>query len=595
MILKSLYSEPRGLFKNTPKKDGKIHFKLGMNFILGKKDSQDTKQSLNGIGKSLLLDLIDFCLLSSFDSKNVRLYEAKDHLSGYTIVLEFEISEKVYLLKRSVDEPSTVYFGPTENLITYKLSELNPTLCDLIFFRKGYDGIYSNKWLRKLIPFFLKIHRDKQKKFSDPIDYLTNCTPLELNQYHLYLLGISNRLSQENYEIQSAIKDKTKAIVQVKEIVSSSYKIENIADVSGQVDRLTKEIAILEGTLSHFNLEPQYDDASDRANQLTEKIKSIVLKNHSDKEKISTYEMSLKTFEDKISVRKITKLYEEANELLGKKIEKTLDDALDFRKQLAKSRENFLKKEMLTLNGSISERTVELSRLDIERAKIFEFLNAKKALKDLNEAYLLITRKKDEISQLESKTRVYFDLSKEKAQLKTKEKAVEEKVLDFIESTKIQVAEFRTVFNKIYEAIYSLQEDKDEAKFRFYEDLNKEQKIIIDVVVPAMRSEGKNQGRTLVYDLAVENHLIVNRFPGPHFLAHDGIFDGVDKSHFVSVCNLINSLVADGIKIQYIIPINEEGTLSNKFGNVDDLTNEKIELDAIVVLTPSKRLLGANW
>lgn len=595
MILKSIYSEPIGLFKNTPMNDGKIYFKLGTNFIFGKKDEANSKQSLNGIGKSLLLDLIDFCLLASFDAKNIRLFEAREYLLGYSIVLEFIIDGVEYVIKRSVEKPSVVSFGTKENIKEYKTSELSQDLCDLIFYSKKYAGVYSNKWLRKLMPFFLKIHRDKQKKFSDPIEYIPNCTPLELNQYHLFLLDIDNHISQENFQIQTAIKEKTKAITQVREIVTSTYKIEKIADVNTKIDKLSTEIKSLENTLDKFKLEPQYDDASEKANNLTEQIKSIVIKNHNDREKISTYVSSLKSFEDKINIRSISRLYEETNEILAKKIEKTLSDALEFRAQLAKSREKFLKTEILSIEDAIKVRSSELSQLDLERSKIFEFLKTKKALKDLNDAYLLISKKKDEISQLESKTRVYFDLSKQKAALKTKEKEIEEKVIEFIVNTKNQVAEFRTFFNRVYEAIYSLENDKGEAKFRFYENLKKEQKIIIDIVVPAMRSEGKNQGRSLVYDLAVISHLISRGYSAPRFLAHDGIFDGVDRAHFVSVCNLVNTLVSEGANLQYIIPLNEEGTLSEKFGDVDGVTQDKIEQEAIVVLTPSRKLLSTDW
>lgn len=594
MILKSISSEPIGLFKNTPLNDGVIRFKTGMNFIFGKKD-ENSKESLNGIGKSLLLDLIDFCLLASFDSKNIRLFEAKEFLTGYKIVLEFEVDGKNYLIKRSVDSATKADFGSPDNVEEYKTTEVAQRICDLIFYRRDYDGNYSNRWTRKLLPFFLKIHKDKQKKFSDPIDYISRCTALELNQYHLFFLGINNHLASENFKVQTDLREKTGAISQVKEIITSSYKISDINDVNDQIDKLKAELVHNELKMDLFKLEDQYEDASVKANLLTEKIKTIVLKNHLDKERIATYESNLKKFEDKINTRNIKMLYNEMNALLGEKIGKTLDDAIEFRKNLSKSREGFLKKEIDSLSASIESRTEELSKLDQERAKIYEFLKAKQAMNDLSEAYATITRKRDEIAQLESKTKVFFDLSKEKASLKTQEKTIEEQVLDFVEKTKPQVAEYRKFFNKIYEAIYTQAEDRGEAKFRFHADLKKDQKIMIDVVVPAMRSEGKNQGRTLVYDLAVLTHMIEKRFPGPKFLIHDGIFDGVDKAHFVSVCNLINDLAKDGLPVQYLVPLNEEGDLTEKFGKVDQITPENIEKEAIVVLTPAKRLLGSSW
>lgn len=113
--------------------------------------------------------------------------------------------------------------------------------------------------------------------------------------------------------------------------------------------------------------------------------------------------------------------------------------------------------------------------------------------------------------------------------------------------------------------------------------------------MPAMRSEGKNQGRTLIYDLAVLLDAVEKESNCPGFLVHDGIFDSMDKAHFVAIVNLLNSMNRSGRKFQYILPINEEGTLNEKFGNVDEVTPGKIEQEAIIVLTPGKKLLGTSW
>ncbi|KAF0147691.1 MAG: hypothetical protein FD188_3527, partial [Ignavibacteria bacterium] len=61
MKLKKLYTIPTQIFDT-------VVFHDGINFIFGIKD--DTDESLNGIGKSLLLDFLDFTLLGSFTLNN---------------------------------------------------------------------------------------------------------------------------------------------------------------------------------------------------------------------------------------------------------------------------------------------------------------------------------------------------------------------------------------------------------------------------------------------------------------------------------------------------------------------------------------------
>src|SRR6185369_67588 len=148
-----VYSEPEGLFPT-------VTFKDGINFIFGKKDdTNDPKNSLNGIGKSTFLDLIDFCLLASFNgNSNSRLFSAKEILEGHKIVLEFEISGKNYTIKRSVNKASEIEFGDFGNLSIYAVEEVKEILFGLIFDR-DYPGKLLNTWLRKLLPFFLKIQR----------------------------------------------------------------------------------------------------------------------------------------------------------------------------------------------------------------------------------------------------------------------------------------------------------------------------------------------------------------------------------------------------------------------------------------------------
>jgi uncharacterized protein YydD (DUF2326 family) len=105
-----------------------------------------------------------------------------------------------------------------------------------------------------------------------------------------------------------------------------------------------------------------------------------------------------------------------------------------------------------------------------------------------------------------------------------------------------------------------------------------------------MRSKGRNQGRVLVYDLSVLFFNLDRIFP--KFLVHDGIFDGVDKAHFVALYEYIENQKQSGKRFQYIITLNEEGNLTEKFGPTDKVSTEKIETEAVLVLTPTKKLFN---
>jgi len=586
MLLKKLYAEPAGLFEI-------VEFRDGINFIFGEKNAtSDPKESLNGIGKSTLLDLVDFCLLSSYtQNHNPRLFSAKDILTGHLIVLEFEVNDTNYIIKRSVETPNAVFFGTADSIKEYSRKELCSILTDLVFKKGDYPGIYSDKWWRKLINFYLKVQSQKKAKFTEPVKYIDELSVAELNQYLFFLMGLDNTLAYKNFDIQWNLKRRNKAIIEVKQLVEETYGLKDISEASNQVDKLGQEVKDIENTISQFKLSTQYEDAEKQANILTAQIKELWFLNFSDRKKIDAYQDSLKLDVD-IDIAKVKRVYEEFNQLLADKVSATLEQAIQFRKNLVNSRKDFISSEVESLAKQIKDREIKISQLETDRAKLFSFLSNKEAISDLSDAYLHLSRKKDEQGELTGKVRLYNDLQKEKADLKIEAAKIEKSMYDFIEKNTDSVSEFRTVFRMVYNAIYP--DTKDASMFSIDIKPNTDAVMNIDITFPAMYSKGKNQGRTLVFDLAVLVNSIQKSLPGPRFVVHDGIFDGMDKAHFVSLYQYLEDLKTK-MRFQYIVTLNEEGTLSEKFGDVDELSPEKIKSHAVIVLTPTRKLLKSDF
>jgi uncharacterized protein YydD (DUF2326 family) len=534
-------------------------------------------------------------LLSSFDKRrNSRLYEAKEYLTGYNIVLEFEIGGVNYMTRRSVDSPYKAEFGELNKVTAFEtIKDLRMVLCDLIFKVPGYPGYYENNLLRKLLPFFIKIHRPKEGRFTDPVEYLKGCYPTELNQYHLFLLGIDNSLAHDNFLIQANLKEKEPALREIEKVVKEKYGLKKIADIDTEIDNLNREIKRIDRVLETFKLARQYEDVEKQVNKLTEEIKKNIYLNFFEAKKIKQYRESYQQRDSIKNLRQIENIYKDLNTLLSGNIKKELHDAVAFREKLAQSREEFLVEEIKELEENIKVRTEIIKIKENERAKLFEFLETKEAIKDLTEALYTLNEKKKRKAELEGNINLHKDISKEKAKLVTRESQMQERIFDYLETIKESITHFREIFVKVYNNTYP--DLKDRSIFNISHDFKTQQKISIEVRMPAMRSEGKNQGRTLIYDLAVLLHAVEKNLKCPGFLVHDGIFDSMDKAHFVAIVNLLNSMSQSGKKFQYILPINEEGTLNEKFGKVDQVTPEKIEQEAIIVLTPKRKLLGTSW
>lgn len=588
MLLKRIYTLPGDLFET-------IEFKNGINFIFGKKDKgSDPKESLNGIGKSLLLDLIDFCLLASFDKKSKpRLFKAREYLSDHKIGLDFTVNGTEYVIRRDFNTPRTgIEFGIPDKVQTYSESELKIILCDLIFKNESYDGKYYNTWLRVLLPFFIKIEKPRKGSFIDPIEYLEHKSLSELNAYHLFLLGIKNNIVYKNFDVQANLKQKEPAIREVKKIVEETYGLKDISEARNTIDNIKREVSDMEKHIEAFKLADEYKNVEEEANELTSKIKELLKENYFDRKRIESFQNSFQP-EKEISPIKIRNLYKDLNTLLSDSIKKTLDEAIAFRKNIAKSRQEFLKEEIENINKSIQVRDREIEDYDNKRRELFSFLSAKEAIKDLSEAYLFLSKKREESNELSSKTRLYSDLIREKADLKSEEAKLVKELLIFIESIQDkQVSDFRAVVNDVYNSAYA--ENKNKSLFTFDYSEKTSAKLNINISIPADLSKGKNRGRTLVYDLSVLFHAIDKNIRCPRFLIHDGIFDGMDKGHFIHLYEFLEA--QKGVNnFQYIVALNEEGTLSESFGHAEKVNPTKIEEEAIKVLTPSNKLLGVDF
>lgn len=586
MYLLRLYSEPIGLFDS-------VEFKNGVNFIYGKKEKLTPKNSINSIGKSTFLDLLDFCLLSSYQkAHNARLLAANSILSGYDIVLEFEVDEIRYIIKRNVDENRRIKFGHPNNLQEYDIDSLKRILGELVFYRKDYIGKFFPTWYRSLISFYLKVQKFKREQFNDPIKYVKDMSEVEINVYQLYLLGLDNTLAYENFKTKTDLKKILPAIKQIESLLKEKYDLQSLNETNQNINKLRYEIKKLESAIASFRLSTEYEDVEKEANILTQTIKDNWYQNFVDKKRIEAYKESYSATEN-ISITRIKNIYEELSVEFALQVKKTLEEAVLFRKKLSHNRKSFLEEEIKLLTELIEKRDEEINLLEIKRAQLFSFLSAKEAIKDLTEAFGIISEKKSQLSDLESNTKILNELILEKNQIEAKQKTIDNQIFEYVTNLGVKIENLYEIFTDVYNSIYvNLQNMSG-----FSIDYNKRKDKLIDIAItmPDMYGKGKNAGRTLVYDL----FLLLNSFKFSHnfprFLVHDGIFDGVDKAHFIATYEFIEKIANSGTKIQYITTINEEGTLSEKFGNSDKVTPDRIEEEAILVLTSKTKLFNKDF
>ena len=89
-----------------------VEFKDGLNLIIGKQANPDDKslnKTYNGVGKSLLIYILHFCL----GSNKITPFEEK--IPGWEFTLEFSIDGELYTSVRNTSKQSKIFLNG-ENL-----------------------------------------------------------------------------------------------------------------------------------------------------------------------------------------------------------------------------------------------------------------------------------------------------------------------------------------------------------------------------------------------------------------------------------------------------------------------------------------------
>ncbi|MDD5608485.1 MAG: DUF2326 domain-containing protein [Ignavibacterium sp.] len=594
MYLRKFYTRPAKYFSD-------IIFKDGINYIYGYRDQPSVKgkDSLNNIGKSSFLEMIDFALGSEFSKdKNPRLFTAYEegYLKGLTAYLEFESNNEYYIVRRSFDDARNVDLKTNKGKYKeYPLKDFQSALCDIIFAREDYPGFYSSDWLRRLLAFYITILKINRKEYPDPFSYLEYTSELQLLQYHLFLLNIDNRLIYNLNVKVDEIDEKKKLVNTAVNNFISVHQLKTPSDVEEKINQIKTEVEEIREKIKAYKLASSQKLNAEKANELTKLINKLSFENFSFQKKIDTYKESL-TNNLSIRLSTVENIYNDFQELLGTKIRKELEDVVKFRKNLIASRKDFILEEIEKLKKEIDDNKLRIDELDDERAEIFRILSTASAVKNLADANALIVSKEKEASNLEGQIRTYTVYSKQVSDLQQEVSKIESNIIELRDKIRNIELEFYKVFSSVYQELYPAKKGTSLFSFSINSKPNVKAKLKIDILNdPAKFGKGKNRGRTLIYSLSVLFYSIIKNYNAPRFLIHDGVFDGIDKLHFVDVIKFLNKQLEKGFKFQYIVTLIEEGVLTDKLDPEKVAAHEKIIDEAILLLTPDKPLFRKHY
>lgn len=549
----------------------------GLSFIVAKQKNPENKnndKTYNGVGKSLLINIIHFCL----GSKKEKYTSFCNKLPSWELCLDFSVGGADYTAKRTTDNPSKITLNGEELTLTNFNSKLK-SMCFNI-----PDDISSLSF-RSLLPFFI---RPSKKAYIDFNGASGNYNQYQTRLYNSFLLGLDVFLAQKKYEIKKE-QDRIK-------ILEGNFKNDELLkdfftgnkDVSLTIVDLEEQIYRLNRNLADFKVAEDYSDIQKEADMIESELfalnNSIILIENN----IGSVNKSL-NIQTKTTKSDIEKVYEEASVHFSENLRKTLSDLETFYENLITSRKKRLLEQKNKFESEIKVKSVIAKKLKNELDRLIKYLGDHQAL----DVFLSIS---DKTASMKTKLESLEKYQALQAEYKEKLRNAEKIQLEQSEITENYIAEIESDINELRDYFRSLAK-------RFYPTAvaglsvnnNEGDNLLrynIDAKIESDNSDGINNVKIFCYDMTLlfkgQNHNI-------DFIFHDSrLFDGIDERQKTELFKIVYEEFANSRK-QYIATVNQNQLNEIKDYMEPELFQKIINDNTVLTLTDddeSEKLLG---
>lgn len=560
-----------------------VDFGPGLNVVLADRSKGSTeKDTRNGLGKTILIDIIDFCL-----GGNVRQGEglAIDALAGWEFTLDLSIRDKRLKATRAVDHPGRItveHLGsegpPSDTLFgetAYKNREWHKLLGSQLF---GLDSDAVPKYgptYRSLISYFL---RRGGAAYLEPFQNHLKQQPWNKQVCVAYMLNLGWR----NVSQWEMLREKEKAVRALQKAVDAKEEL-GLGATVGTLEvtriRLENRLKSESKALDNFKVHPQYASIQQEADRLTAELHEATDKNVLDRRMLRRYREAVGE-EEKPPRVSVARLYEEVGVVFSNTVQRTLAETKRFRAQIIENRKQFLATEIQRIEERIATRDREIRQLTDKRAGCLEILKTHGAMQEMTRLQERIVQVREELERVVASIRQRRELESKKAEIGVQKVGLTQVARRDYQERRVAWSNAIQLFSENSEALYEVPGeliiDVGDRGFSYDVEINKS------------GSDGVDKMKIFCFDLmllqSMPEHIEID------FLIHDStIFDGVDSRQRARALERA-SAVANDLGKQYICTFNSDMVPHGNFGNGFDF-------DRHVVLhladgDPSGSLLG---
>ncbi|ADW72804.1 Protein of unknown function DUF2326 [Rahnella aceris] len=564
LIINRLYSEPESFEE--------VKFQKGINLILGEKNSSSNKT--NGVGKTLLIEFLNFCLLKDFKNSRVSKIPESSLNKNTFICLDFNIGSNRIISKRKTGAYNNPILIINNKTIEFSsIDDATQTLTKILFSEENNSQHPSFRAMMG------PLIRDERSEFKSIIDcYDTELKiPPDLTP-HLYLLGISVPIYLEIKEIIKEIKTLTETKRKLKNDIEGLTG-KNISSAKSEINDLKSQTENIKFEMENLENSNSYDLVKDEVTILETNLSSLRTKRSILKAELSR--INLFTGDNYIDDSEVIELYNQFKNGLGDFITKELNQVISFKKTIDNFQRNLLDARKEAISSEIKDLTNSIKQQNISYSEKIKVFDSSGGLHNLKTLVLIYQKKLEECSQLSALLKKHDDYD---SQIKFKKSEKSTLIIDLDESINLceqTIIDFQETILMMHEYVFYNKKCSLEIN-----TVNTNKIINIELRIDDDGSHSNEREKVFFYDMAL---LLTDdtykRHPG--ILIHDNIFD-VDHDTLIRSLNFLAEKASCLKDVQYILTLNRD-----KINSLDKKTL-KLDIDKYrrASLTKNGRFLG---
>ena len=572
-----------------------VKFEPGFNVVLADRtDKSSQKDSRNGAGKSLLVEIIHFCLGGSAGTSL-----KKKELRDWRFTLDLQLGGKDVSVTRGLDHPNKVEvtgdiaFVPTDVLLPItggsfqmKSSEWSRSLGAVVFGLPPDEKPQPfTPRFRSLFPFFARSGRDA---FSSPFRHNRQTKVGEQQISNSFLLGLGWdyarqwQLLRERDTLLKVYKQASEA--GIAQLVSGS-----LGELEAERVRLEQSAKRTEDNLRAFKVHPEYDHIEEQASALTRQIHGLANQNVTDGRLLEHYRRSVSeesgTADTDRANKTLEEAYREAGVVLPDLVKKRLDDVKQFHHALVRGRRDFLSTEVERLEREIVKRKQEIVELDGHRASFMQVLETHGALAEYNRLQALRQEAQNKLAEVGRRIKQLKELDQGRSQLKIELETLRQKTRQDLEDRSSAKEKAISLFNANSEALY-------DAPGNLIIEVGKNG-YHFEVEIQRTGATGIENMKVFCYDLTL-TQLWTEKPNHPGLLLHDSpMFDGVDERQKAAAWARAKA-ESERLGFQYICMVNTDDIPEKDVMGGLDMRDPSL-IRAVLTDQPDGCLLGIRF